>query len=81
MIVNYRCDHEMAVRKGIRQICDKRCKCCLCAIKKDEWGKEEHVGDMPQGSANFQIRNMKRYAGRDRAEKRGRPISYRGEEL
>lgn len=81
MIIRYRCDHEMATKKGIRQICDKRCRYCLCAIRMNDHGVEAHVPDMAEGSSNFTIRNTIKMSGRDRAGKRGRPISHKGGEL
>lgn len=77
----YRCDIQMALKKGIRQICNKRCKSCLCAIRTDEWGREGHVPDLRGGSPNFMLRNTITMSGYDREGKRGRPISYRGDKL
>lgn len=66
MKIKWRCDHEMATKKGIRQICDKKCNQCLCGIYTDEWGREGHRADMPNGCWNFTIRNLTYSVGRKR---------------
>lgn len=62
----WRCDHQMAVKKGIRQVCDKRCNNCLCGIYTDEFGRTGHRADMRQGCPNVLARNLKYAGGRDR---------------
>ena len=69
MKIRYRCDHQMAIKKRVRQVCDKKCSQCMCAIWTDEFGNEGHNGDMRDGCGNFQIRNMKWLMGRDRRER------------
>ena len=81
MKIKWRCDKEMANKKGIRQNCDKKCHQCLCGIWTDEWGHEGHRSDMPEGCWNFTTRNLIYASGRDRTGKRGRPISSGGKQL
>lgn len=91
MIIRYRCDRPMAEKKGVLQYCDRRCRECLCAIKIDEWGREEHNGDLQGGSSIFTARNIDRMSGRktrreilsgeDRTGYRGRPISSGGKRI
>lgn len=63
MIVKYRCDIQMAEKKNIRKYCNKKCNECLCGIGMDEWGREEHVGDMLQGCGNIMLRNLAHLRG------------------
>ena len=51
MIKSYRCDKPMAIKKGIRQNCDRDCRNCLCALAIDSFGHEHHVG-MVEGSGS-----------------------------
>lgn len=50
MIVRYRCDVPMADKKGMRQVCDRKCRNCLCAIAMTGSGEEHHVGMVDEGS-------------------------------
>ena len=79
MIVRWRCDIQMAEKKRIRQVCNRKCQDCLCGIGMDEWGSEKHRSDMPEGCANVMARNLEKIHGNER--KRGRPISSGGKRL
>lgn len=58
MIKAYRCDEPMAKKKGIRQVCDRKCKNCICALAMSESGHEYHVGFGDGGTcANVMRRN------------------------
>lgn len=58
MIKAYRCDEPMAIKKGIRQVCDRKCRDCICALAMSESGNEYHVGFADGGScANVTRRN------------------------
>ena len=65
MIVRYRCDVAMARSKGILRFCNKKCKDCLCAIRTNEHGEEEHTHDLKHPCGNFTLRNLKVMSGRD----------------
>lgn len=56
MIKRYRCDKPMAIKKGIRQVCDRQCKDCVCAIAKSGNGEEHHVGLTESGSCTNVLR-------------------------
>lgn len=55
-IKRYRCDMPMAIKKGVRQVCDRKCKNCLCAIAMSESGSEHHVGLADEGSCGNIVR-------------------------
>ena len=80
MIVRWRCDIQMAEKKGIKATCNKKCHECLCGIGMDEWGSEKHRSDMPEGCANVVVRNFSRTQGND-PKRRGRPMSSGGKRL
>lgn len=65
MIIRYRCDKSMAYKKRIRQYCNRKCRGCLCAIRTDEWGREEHTPDLAQPCGNVSLRNLNVMSGRD----------------
>lgn len=81
MIVRWRCDKQMAEKKGVRRNCNRKCRECLCGVGMDEWGHEHHRSDMPEGCDNIRSRNMEIAYGRDRTGKRGRPVSSGGKQL
>lgn len=56
--MEYRCDEPMAEKMGIKRYCNKMCVGCFCAIKKDAFGQEEHVGVLSQPSGVFAKRNL-----------------------
>lgn len=61
MIKSYRCDKPMAIKKGIRQVCDRKCRDCICALAMSESGHEYHVGLSDGGTCSNVIRrNMSR---------------------
>lgn len=60
MIKQYRCDIPMATKKGIRRVCDRNCKHCLCALAMDGNGHEHHVGLVSGSCANITRRNRAR---------------------
>ena len=60
MIKRYRCDKPMAIKKGIRQVCDRKCR-DICALAMSESGHEYHVGLSDGGTCSNAIRrNMSR---------------------
>lgn len=79
MIKSWRCDVQMADKKGIRRICNGKCRECLCGIGMDEWGHERHRADMPEGCDNVRIRNISTIRGRER--KQSRPLSSGGKRI
>lgn len=67
--MRYHCDVPMAKKKKVLQYCNRKCNECLCAIRTDGDGRQEHVGDMPQGCPIIQARNFGAAFGKSR--KRG----------
>lgn len=75
MIIRYRCDRSMAIKKRVIFTCDRKCQNCLCALAKDEYGHEHHVGQSSGGVCgnitrrNFEVMNHDGQVAADRFDR------------